>query len=66
MSHHQRVRYSAAGKVRVKKPSRSDHVDVRAPAEATLARASTVDRYVTTVGSGLAERTTERCVETRW
>ena len=42
--HHQRVRYSAAGKVWVKNASRSDHVEVRAPAEATRARASTEDR----------------------
>ena len=64
--HHHRVRYSAAGKVRVKKASRSDQVEVRAPAEATRARASTEDRYGDDRGSGLADRTTDRCVETRW
>jgi hypothetical protein len=42
--HHHRVRYSAAGNVRVKKARTSAHVEVRAPADATRARASTEDR----------------------
>jgi hypothetical protein len=64
--HHRRVLYNAAGKVSVKKPPRSDHATDLVPAKRVLARASNEDRYVTRLGSGADERTTDRCVATRW
>ncbi len=39
---------------------------VRVPTMVTRALASNSDRYDTRAGSGLAERTTDRSVETRW
>jgi len=63
--HHRRVRNSAAGNVSVKKPRRSDHATDLVPAERVRARASRDDRYVTRLGSGAAERTTDRWVATR-
>ena len=66
VSHHRRDAASAAGKATVTKRTGVRHDHDVVPTTVERARATSDDSRATRAGSGDAERTTERCVATRW
>ena len=65
-SHHRHARYTTTGKLTVQNRTNSLHNGAWAPVTADRARATRLDNRPTRTESDDAERTIDKCVDTRW